>query len=450
MSVKRQGDLKELPFIPLGPFKWRIPGVHYRIEYVEFFQGLILGATALSSIPYLTDTLGLPYELAWSCVILEVFMYMFHGWLGDPVVPGWITPTLPFTLAFLTEFEKGPQRIQAMIAIQLLVAFIFIFMGITKLADRFVRSVPTSIKGGILLAAPITVIQGQLADGSQLMSAPTATLAGTLLLAFISFSPFCAKNREKYKILDIMAKYGNLFPYLIAMLVGIVLGELSKPVLELGTIIKLPDFSHMLDSVSIFAVGFPPLSMFVKALPLALICYVLAFGDFVTSETLIKEAQESRDDEVIDFNSSRSNLISGIRNLVLAVLAPFPPLAGPLWIGMTVSVAMRYKEGKRAMKSLIGGMSSFRMATFLSVILVPIVSFMKPIMGVGSAITLLFQAYVCARIGMEYCKTNTDRSIAGIMAAVLAFKGSAWALLVGFALNILLSNMEFQKKKLEL
>ena len=100
------------------------------------------------------------------------------------------------------------------------------------------------------------------------------------------------------------------------------------------------------------------------------------------------------------------------------------------------------------MKSLIGGMSSFRMATFLSVILVPVVSFMKPIMGVGSAITLLFQAYVCARIGMEYCKTNTDKSIAGVMAAVLAFKGSGWALLVGIAMNFLLSNTEFQKKKL--
>ena len=102
----------------------------------------------------------------------------------------------------------------------------------------------------------------------------------------------------------------------------------------------------------------------------------------------------------------------------------------------------------KAMKSLIGGMSSFRMATFISVILVPIVSFMKPIMGVGSAITLLFQAYVCARIGMEYCQSNTDKSIAGVMAAVLAFKGSGWALLVGFAMNLLLSNMDFQKKKL--
>lgn len=245
-----------------------------------------------------------------------------------------------------------------------------------------------------------------------------------------------------------MAKYGNLFPYLVAMLLGVLLGELAKPTLELGSIIRIPDFGNIFRTVSVFSVGFPPLSMFIQAMPLALICYVLAFGDFVTSETLVKEAQESRDDEYIDFNSSRSNLISGLRNLILALFAPFPPLAGPLWVGVTVSVAVRYKEGKKAMKSLIGGMSSFRMATFLSVILVPVVSFMKPIMGVGSAITLLFQAYVCARIGMEYCKSNTDRSIAGIMAAVLAFKGSGWALLAGFALNFLLSNMEFQKKKL--
>ena len=177
-------------------------------------------------------------------------------------------------------------------------------------------------------------------------------------------------------------------------------------------------------------------------------CYVIAFGDFVTTETLVSEARQARDDEYIDFNSSRSNLVSGLRNLILSIIAPFPPLSGPLWVGMTVSVSIRYKEGKKAMKSLIGGMSSFRMATFISVILVPIVSFMKPIMGVGSAITLLFQAYVCARIGMEYCQSNTDKSIAGVMAAVLAFKGSGWALLVGFAMNLLLSNMDFQKKKL--
>ena len=97
----------------------------------------------------------------------------------------------------------------------------------------------------------------------------------------------------------------------------------------------------------------------------------------------------------------------------------------------------------------MGGMASFRLATLVSVILVPVVSFMNPVFPVGSGITLLFQAYVCARIGMEYCKTGTDKSIAAIMAAVLAFKGSAWALVVGFGMNLLMSNYDCMIAKRE-
>ena len=165
-------DKKELPYIPLGIFKLRLPGIHYKLEYVEFLQGLIIGTTALASLPYLTDYMGLPYELAWSCVIIETFMYMLH-------VTGWITPTLPLTLAYLSGFEKGPERTQAMIALQLLVAAVFLFMGITKLAEKFVSAIPTSIKGGILLAAPITVMQNQFSEDGQLMKYPVAVLVGT-------------------------------------------------------------------------------------------------------------------------------------------------------------------------------------------------------------------------------------------------------------------------------
>lgn len=125
-----------------------------------------------------------------------------------------------------------------------------------------------------------------------------------------------------------------------------------------------------------------------------------------------------------------SNLVSGIRNLILSVIAPFPPLSGPLWVGMTVSVSIRYKEGKKAMKSLIGGMASFRIATFLSVLIIPVVSFFRPIFGVGSSITLMFQAFVCARIGMDYCRTDRDKMIAGVMAAVLATR-NCWGIRMG-------------------
>ncbi len=434
----------ELPFIPLGPFKVRLPFIHYHVESIEFVQGLVLGVTALAALPYLEEYLGLPYELAWSCVILDCLLYMLHGLLGDPVVPGWITPTLPLTIVFLEGFEIGPERIQAMIALQMLVGMVFIFMGITKLADKFVNAVPASIKGGILLAAPITVMAGQIGEGQNVRKYPLAIVSGVALLLLISFSDKYQEKRADNKFLDLIARYGNLFPYVLAMVVGIIVGELGKPVVEIGTFIKIPDFANIISQVSIFGVGFPPVSMFIKALPLALVCYVIAFGDFVTTETLVNEARQSRDDEYIDFNSSRSNLVSGLRNILLSVIAPFPPLSGPLWVGMTVSVSMRYKEGKKAMKSLIGGMASFRIATFISVLIIPVVSFFRPLYAVASSITLLFQAFVCARIGMDYCKTDRDKMIAGVMAAVLATQGSAWAsawaLGVGFALNLLLSN----------
>ena len=324
-------------------------------------------------------------------------------------------------------------------------------MGVTRLADKFVHAVPNSVKGGILLAAPVTVMAGQLGENGNMHKYPLAIVAGVGLLILISFSDKYQEKRKTNKFLDLVARYGNLFPYLIAMVVGLLVGELDAPGLEIGTFIKIPQFKDIIDQVSIFGVGIPPASMFIKALPLALVCYVIAFGDFVTTETLVSEARQARDDEYIDFNSSRSNMVSGLRNLILSIIAPFPPLSGPLWVGMTVSVSMRYKEGKKAMKSLLGGMASFRLATFLSVMIIPVVSFFRPIFGVGSSITLMFQAFVCARIGMDYCKSDRDKMIAGVMAAVLATQGtawaSAWALAVGFGLNIFLSNWNPLEKK---
>ena len=39
------------------------------------------------------------------------------------------------------------------------------------------------------------------------------------------------RRREKTnKFLDLVARYGNLFPYLIAMVVGLLVGELDAPV----------------------------------------------------------------------------------------------------------------------------------------------------------------------------------------------------------------------------
>ncbi len=56
-------------------------------------------------------------------VIINGFFYNLHVLLGDPVVPGWITPAIPIITAFLTDgYEMGPERTQALIAMQLILA----------------------------------------------------------------------------------------------------------------------------------------------------------------------------------------------------------------------------------------------------------------------------------------------------------------------------------------
>ena len=134
---------------------------------------------------------------------------------------------------------------------------------------------------------------GQLGENGNMHKYPLAIVAGVGLLILISFSDKYQEKRKNNKFLDLVARYGNLFPYLIAMVVGLLVGELDAPGLEIGTFIKIPQFKDIIDQVSIFGVGIPPASMFIKALPLALVCYVIAFGDFVTTETLVSEARQA-------------------------------------------------------------------------------------------------------------------------------------------------------------
>ena len=84
-------------------------------------------------------------------------------------------------------------------------------------------------------------------------------------MILISFSDKYQEKRKTNKFLDLVARYGNLFPYLIAMVVGLLVGELDAPGLEIGTFIKIPQFKDIIDQVSIFGVGIPPASMFIKA-----------------------------------------------------------------------------------------------------------------------------------------------------------------------------------------
>ena len=394
---------EEQPYMKLGPFKLRLPFIHYRFEISEGIQAILMCATCLGAIPMLTEGLGIPFELAWSMVIINGLLYNLHALLGDPVVPGWITPSIPLTMAYLTRFEIGPERIQALIALQLLVAFIFLFMGITGLAGKLMKIIPVSIKSGILLGAGFAAIIGEFSAGKGRFNLyPYSIAIGALLSFFLLFSERFKMYRKKYKFINI------------------------------------PEFANILKEVSVFGVGFPSGNLFIKAIPMAIMVYIIAFGDFVTSGALLGEADRVRKDEVIEFNSNRSNLISGIRNFIEGIFIPYIPLCGPLWAAVSAAVFERYKEGRENMDSVYSGVGTFRLMTFISVAIIPIVSLVQPTLPVALSLTLLVQGYVCTRLAMSLCKNSIDMGIAGVMASVIAIKGAAWGLGVGIILVLLL------------
>ena len=444
--VKREYG-QEQPGIKIGMFVLRIPFIHYRFEKSEFLQALLMCATCLGAIPVMTENLGIPFELAWGMVIINGFLYTLHATWGDPVVPGWITPSIPLTLAFLAGFPMGETRIQALIALQLLVALIFIIMGITGIAARLLGLVPESIKSGILMGAGFAAVIGEVGPGKRLDQTPITIGIGALIAFFLLFSNKFKKLRKKSKFWDTISGFGMLPAIILAVIIRPIVGEYVIPKVDFWPLIKVPDFVGILHTVSPFFIGWPSAEMFAKAVPMAIVIYIIAFGDFVTSEALLNEADEIRQDEKIHFDANRSNLISGIRNLIEGLFCAYPTLAGPLWAAVTASVAERYKDGPEKMESIFSGVGTFRWSTFLAVAIVPIVGFVQPILPAALSMTLLVQGYICVRLAIDMTVTDVDKGIAGVMGAVIASRGAAWGLAVGLILYFILTLKEKRQRE---
>ncbi|WP_419724462.1 hypothetical protein [Terrisporobacter petrolearius] len=444
MKYRVHGE--EQPCFPLGPFRVRLPFIHYRWEWPEALQAILMCSTCLGAITVLTEVLGVPFEIAWSMVIINGLLYNLHSLLGDPVVPGWVTPAIPLVVSFLGNYTFGVERIQALIAMQILVGIIFLIMGITGLAGKLIKILPNSIKAGILLGAGIAAVFGEFQVEGRFGLYPISIAIGAILSYLILFSDGFISLKKKNKFCAVIGKYGMVSAIIVAVIVGPLVGEIPIPKVEVGSFIKIPDFAGLIKTVSPFGIGFPSVSLFISTVPMAIIAYIIAFGDFITGEALIAEAGEVRKDEKIDFDSNRSNLISGMRNIVMALMAPYIQLCGPLSASVTAAVAQRYKDGRNQMDSIFSGAGTFRWVTFAGVSLVPIVSLFQPVLPIALSLMLIVQGYICTRIAMGICKNDTDRGVAGVMGAVLAAKGATWGLAIGIILHLILR--DFTKKKI--
>ena len=123
--------------------------------------------------------------------VFNAICYYLPALLGDPVVPGWITPALPLTLRFLEQWAMPDyaagqvDRIYAMIALQMLVALSFLIMGATGLGRKLIDIVPTSIKAGIVLGAGVTA--GINVFSARMPKAPITVAIAVLLSYFFLF-----------------------------------------------------------------------------------------------------------------------------------------------------------------------------------------------------------------------------------------------------------------------
>ncbi|CAN0099090.1 unnamed protein product, partial [Chrysoparadoxa australica] len=230
----------ESPYIPLGVFKVRLPFIHYKWEWPDYLQGLLMCAVDLAAIPLIMELLGMPFEAAIAIVILNGLLYLVHHLLGDPVVPGWITPAIPLLMIYVNEFPMGPERVQALMAFQMMLGMLSIILGLTNLATKVVHAIPTAIKSGIVMGAGIAAVVSVFEQDGRFDQFPWTTSIAVGVAFYLIYSKHYASLRTRHHVFQIIAKLG-IFPIiLLAVIVAPMVNESAWPVLEWG--ITQPDF----------------------------------------------------------------------------------------------------------------------------------------------------------------------------------------------------------------
>ena len=162
MSLYKRKHGEEQPYWPFLGYQLRLPLVHYRLETPELIQGAVIFTIGLSMIEIMTNVVGMSYASALTVTIFTQFLMLLPSTLGVPIVSGFITPLIPVLVVFLGNYEPGPEAIQALIAVQMAVAVIFLVLGVTGIGKWFITKLPASMKAGILLGAGLAAILGRL------------------------------------------------------------------------------------------------------------------------------------------------------------------------------------------------------------------------------------------------------------------------------------------------
>lgn len=467
----RRKDGERQPCIKLWKFEIRIPFIHYEWEIPETIQACVVFMTGSAATAYLQDLFGFSFEVALSMVFVHELLYMVNNTMGDPLIGGWITPAVPLITAYLLNFDfNGPagiyDRAQALVSIELMLGLLYVILGITGIAAKLVDICPQSLKGGILIGAGFAACCGTYgfksvaAGGKGFFMYPISWSVGCCFGLFLLFANGWSKIKfgSKNPIVGLLTKAGFVPSIIVGGILAMIIGECATP-----------DFSGITDfwfnpfvclagytwkhfsMIGLAASGNLPTAQIVtSALPMALMCYVIAFGDIVGGTAFMEDTKRYRTDEDIYINPDVTNMCCGFRNLLECFFSPACTMSGPLWTAMTVSVAERYKTGKENMYSIFGGSCTFNTVKWICQLIVPLMALIRPILPLAMAQTLIIQAFGSFYVGINMCRTNTERGVAGITAGAIATCANpSYGLFVGIVLCIVMEFFNMSKAERE-
>lgn len=434
MALKRlEGGVQ--PGIKWWRFTTRIPGIHVGVTWPEVIQGgLLATATGGAVAPLMMRYFEISFEVAWTVVFIQIFWVWAHTFLfGEPYGPGWITPALPLVLVFLNGFTPGVEAVHAMTALMVSVSLIFLFFGITQLGGKFVEWIPNELKAGVIMGSAIAAFNSELARHATMPVTLTIVWGAVFLLMF---SVWFGKMKAGNKTLTTIASMAMLVGFLVAAVVGPLAGEMLFNI-QMG--ISLPQFGPFLAAVSPFYVGWPAWDMYLKALPLALMVYIIVFGDLLVADSLLRDAERIRTDEKIIIDPIRTHFALFFRNMGhLLTGGVFIPLHGPIWTGVTVFIVERYKESRKNLDSIYTGTINWYWLAFPLMLMTPVVGFMRPMLPVALSITLILTGFACAYIALRMVNTPTGQGYVIFIGLLTARLGPAYGLGVGILLFFLL------------
>ena len=431
MALKREyGGIQ--PCIRLGIFRIRIPFIHFNISGPEIITGLMNACTSYGALAVLISTLGLDPNTAYALVIFETACYTLSWFLGEPAVCGWITAAMAVIVLYLETLPEGVIRFQALTVIQLELGILFIVLGATGLSKKLNMILPPALKGGIVLGAGINSVVARMSEGGALDTATIACLGGLVVVCLFMFSQRIREKMSEHKILALLGNYSFLWGVLFLFIVGGISGDFQYEFS--GQFIVMPDFGALFAAVSPFCIGFcADPTIWIAGIPYALTAWIIAVQQlFINS---------ARDDEYIEFNVNRTNIVCGIRNVVLSLFAPYPALAGPFSPPYAIATFARYKEsGREGMNSIYDGTGTNLIFTVVGLFFYPLYEVSLAASGALLVVIMVVQGFVCAQIAINLLRDDMDRGIAGMSAGFIVARGASIGLPASIILYLLLCN----------